>query len=78
MLYRMLNKDIEDASDAFAFDDDSDISDWAKAAVYSLRSKGIINGRTTKIFSPTEAMTRVEAAVLLFGAGEKVIWEKEE
>ena len=78
MLYRMLNNDIEDASDAFAFDDDSDISDWAKPAVYSLRSKGIINGRTSKSFSPTEAMTRVEAAVLLFGAGEKVIWDKEE
>lgn len=78
MLYRMINMDIEEDLDAFAFDDDSGISDWAKSAVYSLRSKGIINGRTSKIFSPTEAMTRVEAAVLLFGAGEKVIWEEEE
>ncbi len=78
MLYRMISKDMEDASDAFVFDDDSSISDWAKYAVYALRGKGIINGRTSKIFSPKEAMTRVEAAVLLFGAGEKVIWDKEE
>ena len=78
MLCRMINMDIEEGLDAFEFDDDSGISDWAKSAVYSLRSKGIINGRTSKIFSPKEAMTRVEAAVLLFGAGEKIIWDKEE
>ncbi|MCR4719883.1 MAG: S-layer homology domain-containing protein [Firmicutes bacterium] len=78
MLCRMINMDIEESLGTFEFDDDSGISDWAKSAVYSLHSKGIINGRTSKIFSPTEAMTRVEAAVLLFGAGEKVIWEKED
>ena len=78
MLYRMISNNVEDASDAFVFDDDSSISDWARLSVYALRGKGIINGRTSKIFSPKEAMTRVEAAVLLFGAGEKVIWDKEE
>lgn len=78
MLYRMISEYLEDASDTFVFDDDSSISDWARLSVYALRDKGIINGRTSRIFSPTEAMTRVEAAVLLFGAGEKVIWDKEE
>ena len=78
MLYRMISEKMEYAPDGFVFDDDSSISDWARLSVYALRGKGIINGRTSKIFSPKEAMTRVEAAVLLFGAGEKVIWDKEE
>ena len=78
MLYRMISDDTEVASDAFVFDDDSSISGWARLSVYALRGKGIINGRTSRIFSPEEAMTRVEAAALLYGAGEKVIWDKEE
>ena len=78
MLCRMINMDIEEGLDAFVFDDDNSISDWARLSVYALHGKGIINGRTSKIFSPKEAMTRVEAAALLFGAGEKVIWDKEE
>ena len=78
MLYRMISSNMEDDPDAFVFDDDNSISDWARLSVYALHGKGIINGRTSKIFSPKEAMTRVEAAVLLFGAGEKVIWNREE
>ena len=78
MLYRILGKDLEETSANFRFDDDNIISAWAKDAVYTLREKGIINGRTSKTFVPSEAMTRVEAAALLFGAGEKVIWTKGE
>lgn len=78
MLYRILGDDIEKASKDFRFDDDNSISQWAKDAVYTLREKEIISGRTSKTFVPSEAMTRVEAAALLFGAGEKIIWVKGE
>lgn len=74
MLYRMISKDFEEYTGEFKFEDDASISDWAKFAVYDLYDRGVVNGRTSKTFSPNEAMTRVEAAALLYSAVTKVIW----
>lgn len=74
MLYRMISKDFEEYTGEFKFEDDASISDWAKLAIYDLHDRGVVNGRTSNTFSPKEAMTRVEAAALLFSAVSKVIW----
>ena len=75
MLYRMLSNKLGETTSSFAFDDDGNISQWAKTAVYTFHKYGIVNGRTSKTFCPTEPMTRVEAAALLYSAGEKAGWE---
>ena len=49
-------------SDKFA--DDDSISDYAKDAVYFLKSKGIVSG-TGVGFEPLRVMTRAEAAVVI-------------
>ena len=46
------------------FSDDSQISDYAKEAVYLLAGAGFVKGRDTG-FAPLANMTRAEAAVLL-------------
>ncbi len=74
MLYRMVGKNFEEYSGTFVFDDDAEISQWAKLAVYGLHDLGIVNGRTSKTFSAKESMTRVEAAALLFNAVSKIAW----
>ena len=47
------------------FSDDSDISRWAKDAVYLLQRCGLVSGVGSGRFAPKRAMTRAEAAVLL-------------
>ncbi|MCD8048060.1 MAG: S-layer homology domain-containing protein [Clostridia bacterium] len=48
-----------------AFDDDSDISDYAKDSVYAMRTLGIINGMTETTFSPLGNATRAQAATII-------------
>ena len=48
-----------------AFEDDSQISGWAKEAVYSLGSLGIISGKTDSMFCPDRPLLRSEAAVII-------------
>lgn len=48
------------------FDDDAEISDWAKAAVGSMGANGIINGVGNNMFAPLENAERAAAAVLIY------------
>lgn len=48
------------------FSDDDKISDYAKTAVYALKSQGIVNGIDGKNFAPQDTATRAEAAKILY------------
>ena len=50
------------------FNDDADIADWSKAAVYELANAGIINGMGDGTFAPKANATRAQAAVIIYGA----------
>ncbi|MBE7019858.1 MAG: hypothetical protein E7411_00285 [Ruminococcaceae bacterium] len=63
MILRALKLEANTSGDAFS--DDSEISSYAKEAVYILRSKGIISGTGNGNFEPKRIMTRAEAAVLI-------------
>lgn len=44
--------------------DGDQVADWAKEAVYSLATYGIVNGRNSSDFAPTEGLARAEAAAI--------------
>ena len=48
------------------FSDDDKISDYAKTAVYALKSQDIVNGIDSKNFAPQDTATRAEAAKILY------------
>lgn len=48
------------------FADESDIADYAKTAVHTLRGANIINGKDNNIFDPRGNATRAEAAKMIF------------
>ncbi len=48
-----------------AFTDDTEISDYAKEAVYTLNTLGIMNGKGNNIIDPRGNVTRAEAAAML-------------
>lgn len=56
------------------FDDDKNIAAYAKDAVYTLNSKGIINGMGNNCFEPLAFATRAQAARILYSVmgGENV------
>ncbi|MGN0177880.1 MAG: S-layer homology domain-containing protein [Monoglobaceae bacterium] len=56
------------AETALTFDDDKEISDYAKAAVNAMRYLKIIDGYEDNTFRPHNAATRAEAAKLLYKA----------
>ena len=65
VIYRMIKDKLPDSqSSEEAFSDDWAISDWAREAVYALRSNGIMRGRSNTDFCPGEILTRAEAAIL--------------
>ena len=69
VVYRMLiAARVDLTAGDFVFDDDAELSDWAKNAVYSLYNGGIISGRSNAMFYPSENMTRAESAVLIYKA----------
>lgn len=47
------------------FNDDGEISEYAKSAVYSMAEGGVISGKTDGIFDPTAPATRAEAAKMI-------------
>lgn len=53
--------------DAIAFDDNSEISDYAKSAVEALTAAGIINGMGDGTFAPAGKVTRAQAAKVVYG-----------
>lgn len=52
--------------DVQKFSDDDKISDYAKTAVYALKSQDAINGIDGKNFAPQDTATRAEAAKILY------------
>ena len=66
MIARILNaKNIPVTQTSEVFDDDNNISDYAKNAVYLVRDAGIINGYNNNQFSPATSLTRAEAATVI-------------
>ena len=69
MLYRCLDKlssDCHQVREAKLFEDDNDIADYAKEAVYQLYECNVINGVSDNVFSPAESLTRAQAAKLIY------------
>lgn len=50
------------------FDDEMDISEYAREAVADLYSAGIVNGISAKEFSPKSVVTRAQAAKIIYDA----------
>ena len=48
------------------FDDDAEISDYAKDSVYTLKNAGVINGLGNGMFGPKQCATRAQAAVMIY------------
>ncbi len=51
-----------------AYNDDAQISDWAKEAVYTMQESGVINGYGDGIFAPNDYATREMAAQVIYNA----------
>ena len=69
-----LGKSIGEYPDgAEPFADDTDISDYAKEAVYILRNGKIINGMGDNRFEPRSNATRAQAAVIIYALAEKLM-----
>ncbi|MEG1441499.1 MAG: S-layer homology domain-containing protein, partial [Oscillospiraceae bacterium] len=68
MLYRSLNDEQRNVkiTEVERFIDDSEISEYAKTAVYTLRCLGIISGYEN-VFNPQGTATRAETAKILCG-----------
>lgn len=52
--------------DYVEFSDDTEIADYAKEAVYSLREFGAVSGMTNDEFAPAEFATRAQAAKIIY------------
>jgi len=63
ILARVLNL-YEEAGEKFT--DDSEISDYAKDAVYTLKAKGVFNGTGKGAFEPMRPVTRAECAKIVY------------
>lgn len=48
------------------FDDDSNIADYAKSAVYEMKNAGIVNGVADRTFAPLDNAERAQAAKVIF------------
>ena len=61
-------KQLKESADTAQFEDDSQISDYAKTAVYAMKKVGIINGKADGRFDPKAYATRAEMAKMLYVA----------
>ncbi len=72
MVYRFANySGINLSGKGTDFADDTEISDYAKEAVYAMNFSGIINGMGNGIFAPRNTATRAQAAQMIFKMLEK-------
>lgn len=72
MIYRFVNYNGKDFNlSEVAYEDDHEISDYAKEAVYALSNAGIIGGMPDGSFAPVSDTTRAEAAKMIYFAMEK-------
>ncbi|MBP3359226.1 MAG: S-layer homology domain-containing protein [Clostridia bacterium] len=60
------NVTLASAGDALTFADDSQIAEYAKESVYTLKAMGIINGVSDMDFAPLKNATRAEAAMIIY------------
>lgn len=56
------------------FDDDAEMSDYARESIYALKGMGVINGKSNNLFEPKAFATRAETAKMLY----ELIAEREE
>lgn len=66
IIYRALMLFDKSTGQRTVFDDDSQISDFAKDAVQCLAGRGIISGVGNNIFSPKSYVTRAQAAKIVY------------
>ncbi len=64
MIYRAAGMSAEQADELFA--DDSELSDYAREAVYTLKAKKIMSGKGDNRFEPKAYATRAEAARMIY------------
>ncbi|MCH5184504.1 MAG: S-layer homology domain-containing protein [Oscillospiraceae bacterium] len=57
--------DISGTSTGFVFDDDANISEWARSYVYKMYSCGVMNGMSDGIFAPKSRYTKEQAIVTI-------------
>ncbi|MDO4541349.1 MAG: S-layer homology domain-containing protein [Bacillota bacterium] len=62
---KVRNIDLDLGSRSAAFGDDSEIAEYAKDAVYAMKSAGIFNGKGNNKFEPRANATRAEAAKII-------------
>ncbi|WKV08348.1 alpha amylase N-terminal ig-like domain-containing protein [Thermoanaerobacterium sp. CMT5567-10] len=65
--YEILTSYKEENIGNTAFNDDKDISDWAKNVVANAVKVGIVNGEPNNLFAPKGNATRAEAAAIIYG-----------
>lgn len=65
-------KQLAQGDESVQFEDDSEISDYAKTAVYAMKKAGIISGRADGRFVPKAYATRAEMAQLLYIALQSI------
>lgn len=67
ILYRAKDKfGLSEGSDATKFEDDENIADYAKDAVYFLKGCGALSGNENDEFLPEKSLSRAEAAMLMY------------
>ena len=78
LLYRVMQYVGIDAtpSEPELFNDDAQISDYAKSSVYIMRQIGIIKGTPENTFEPTSFATRAEAAQMIYNTYKIYIAKK--
>lgn len=62
-----LSEDVVSTERTFVFDDDSNISEYAKNSVYALYEVDVINGMNESEFAPKQPLTRAQAAKIIYG-----------
>lgn len=65
-LAELMGKELPTDKDGEPYKDNTDISDYALSAVYTLRSAGIMNGMGDGSFVPRESVTRAMAAKAVY------------
>jgi len=56
---------LEKVNEPVVFDDDSEIAEYAKAAVAAMQEAGIISGKGNNMFDPKANATRAEASCMI-------------
>jgi endo-1,4-beta-xylanase len=76
MVYRAIQKigvPLNAVNDQVTFNDHAAIAEYAKAAVASLQTAGIINGMGNGSFAPKDSTSRAQAAVIIYQLLQKLM-----